>query len=186
MTESFRHLLAARVLVIDPRPVVRVGLASLCRSEGVGMVSEAADGAQALALLQARHFDVVVLPADLPERMRVALAAQRRGQAWVVGLGDGDAPVGGVDALVTLASPAERVLAAVSQGLPLGDDADAGRLSADERDVLRLLQGGLPVADVAGTLKLPAGTVHRIIRRIQHKLGVRRADDLSPKRLALP
>lgn len=51
-----------RVLLVDDQPLVRVGLRRILASEpGVEVVAEAADGAEALALLREHTVDVVVM-----------------------------------------------------------------------------------------------------------------------------
>ena len=55
-----------RVLLVDDHPVVRTGLRALLAGfDGVHVVGEAADGAQALAMLN-DQIDVVVMDIEMP------------------------------------------------------------------------------------------------------------------------
>ena len=58
----------SRVVVVDDHPVFRKGLVALLRAEGHEVVAEAADGAEAVAVVAAEHPDVVLMDLSMPLR----------------------------------------------------------------------------------------------------------------------
>lgn len=59
--------LVARVLVVDDHPMVREGLRSMLDGEGIEIVGEAANGAEAVARACELRPDVVLLDLELPD-----------------------------------------------------------------------------------------------------------------------
>lgn len=56
-----------RLLIADDHAVVRAGVASMLRETDITVVAEARDGAEALAMAQQHHPDVVLLDVRMPE-----------------------------------------------------------------------------------------------------------------------
>jgi DNA-binding response OmpR family regulator len=76
---------AARVLVVDDEPMVREVVAQYLRLDGV-QVQEAADGAEAVALLERSLPDLVVLDVMLPgvDGLEILRSLRRRGDVPVI------------------------------------------------------------------------------------------------------
>jgi two-component system response regulator YesN len=57
---------AIRVVLADEHPVVRVGIRNELRAAGIEVVGEAADGEEALRLVERLQPDVLMLDVELP------------------------------------------------------------------------------------------------------------------------
>jgi DNA-binding NarL/FixJ family response regulator len=189
-------------VIVDDWPMLRTGLAKVLTDAGGRVVTEAGDGAAALAAVRAHQPDLLVVgdhagsAAELvaralevvPELLCVALVA---GAAT-----DDLRPLlaAGVAAAVSRSVDPEelvevvgRVLAGertVSPGLvarlfdgtarppAMAEEAVSGPLTAKEREVLRLLAAGRSNADIAALLFVSAATVKTHLAHIYDKLGV--------------
>jgi DNA-binding NarL/FixJ family response regulator len=112
------HRSTARVLIIEPLPIMSLGLSCVCKRQGFAHIDQARDGYAALELLRKQSYNVIVLALNLPDRMRVALAAQRNGPTWMIGVGHQHGPFGGVDVVVSPEDPIEIMLEALDSGFP--------------------------------------------------------------------
>src|SRR5687768_9927492 len=63
---SFEEFKNCKVLLADDHSVFRLGLRALLKREGIEVVGEAADGAEALQLACNIHPDVVVMDLSMP------------------------------------------------------------------------------------------------------------------------
>ena len=95
-----------------------LGLSCACKRQGFAHIDQARDGYAALELLRKQSYNVIVLALNLPDRMRVALAAQRGGATWMIGVGHPHGPFGGVDVVVSPEDPIEMMLKALDSGFP--------------------------------------------------------------------
>jgi DNA-binding NarL/FixJ family response regulator len=178
-----------RLVVIDPQPAVRTGLALLLRGEPglvpVGAASGAHDG---LELVERQRPDVVLLEHQLLDGDGLAtcrrLRALEPAPRVVLYTADGDpalhviARVAGADGLVDKAAEPEVLFEAirrVARGgsalpavAPADLDAAAHRVESDDLALLAMLVGRTPTADVAETLRLDR---RRLGRRIERLLG---------------
>jgi DNA-binding NarL/FixJ family response regulator len=192
-----------RVFLADDERLIRQGFRKLLELDGaIAVVGEAADGAEALALVPAAAPDVLLLDVRMP---RVS------GLDVLDRLGDGRPPT----LVLTTFDDAELLLRAVRAGargflakdvsldelvaairaLARGDTwfqpaltaslrrgiearphdraALAERLTDRERDVLRLMAGGYSNREIADVLDTAEGTVKNQVSSILGKLGVR-------------
>ena len=178
-----------RVVVIDPQPAVRAGLAMLLRSEpGLVPVGSAEGARDGLELVSTQRPDVVLLDPQLHDgdglgtcrRLRALDPAPR-----VVLYSAGDEPtlpvtarVAGADGLVDkAASTAElfeaiRLVARGQTALPALDreqlDAAAHRVDAEDLALLAMLMDRTEPSDVAATLRLDR---RKVARRVERLLG---------------
>jgi DNA-binding NarL/FixJ family response regulator len=178
-----------RVVVIDPQPAVRAGLAMLLRTEpGLVPVGAAVGARDGLELVARQRPDVVLLDPQLLDgdglgtcrRLRALNPAPR----VVLYSADGDpslpvtARVAGADGLVDKAAPAEELFEAirlVARGqtwLPPLDreqlDAAAHRVDAEDLALLAMLMDRTEPSDVAATLRLDR---RKVARRVERLLG---------------
>ena len=175
-----------RIVVIDPQPAVRAGLAMMLRTEPglvpVGVALGAKDG---LELVKRQRPDVVLLDAGqlaLTRRLRALEHAPR-----VVLYSAIDDPalnvtarVAGADGLVSKEADAELLYAAlraVGRGgtaLPALDrsqlDAVAHRVEPEDLALLAMLVDRTEPADVAATLRLNPRKLARRIERLLARL----------------
>lgn len=178
-----------RVVVIDPQPAVRAGLAMLLRTEpGLVPVGSAVGARDGLELVSRQRPDVVLLDPHLLDadglgtcrRIR-ALDPAPRVVLYSAG-GEPSLPVtarvAGADGLVDKAAPAEalfdaiRLVARGQTALPPLDreqlDAAAHRVDSDDLALLAMLMDRTEPSDVAATLRLDR---RKVARRVERLLG---------------
>src|SRR3954470_7365301 len=183
-----------RIVVIDPEPAVRAGLAMLLRAEpGLVPVGSAAGAQDGLELVTRQRPDVVLLDPQLLDadglgtcrRLRALDPAPR----VVLYSADADpslpvtARVAGADGLVDKAARREelyeaiRVVARGGSAPPPLDraqlDAAAHRVEPDDLALLAMLVDGTSPADVAETLHLARRRVGRRTERVLGRLRAR-------------
>jgi two-component system, NarL family, response regulator NreC len=157
---------APSVLIVDRHALVRRALRALLRGDGdLRVVAEAPDVGRALAGLGTYRPDVVLIgpgdaDASVIARLRAATAAAR-----VVVVTDRPCRCGHAALRVPEDAPAHLLRAAV-RGAP----GTAERLSARERDVLRLVGFGHTNPEIAVCLGLSVRTVEAHRARLQRKL----------------
>jgi DNA-binding NarL/FixJ family response regulator len=188
-----------RVVVVDDHPVVRHGLTAILRYEqGIEVVGDAADGAEAVRVILEQRPDVVLLDLRLPKLSGIEVMRQVRAQApevrfLVLTTYDTDEYIGPALAvgaqgyLLKDATPDElaRGVRSLVQGRAALEPGVAARvlermaegergedLSARELEVLRLLVAGVSNKTIAARLNLSENTVKSHISHIFGKLGV--------------
>jgi signal transduction histidine kinase/DNA-binding NarL/FixJ family response regulator len=196
-----------RVLVLDPQPVVRAGIARLLAQAGLGLevVGETASVAQALVLRETGEADVVVAglrlgtghASDLLAVTDLLAGRGRTAVLFLAGPGDDDLIVAalragahgcldqGVDgpALAQAVAAAGRGQAVVSaitlQRLHqgLGEDLTAP-LTVREREVRALVETGLPDKAIAAQLAISVKTVEKHVSSLLRKSGVHNRTEL--------
>ena len=182
-----------RVVVIDPQPAVRAGLAMMLRTEpGLVPVGSAVGASDGMKLVERQRPDVVVLDPHLLDgdglgttrRLRMLDPAPR--VVLYSASGDRSLPVtarvAGADGLVDKAAPAEELFEAIRMvargvdALPPLDreqlDAAAHRVEPEDLALLAMLVDRTEPAEVAATLRLDR---RRMARRIERLLGRLRA-----------
>jgi DNA-binding NarL/FixJ family response regulator len=193
-----------RVVLADDHTLLRQGIRKILEGEpGIEVVAEAADGDQALALVQAhRDLDVLVLDLKMPGRdamtvLREAKAAAPRLRLVVLTMHAGQEYVAravraGADAYLLKDSAVQDLVAAVRAvvdggsyfspaiqhhlaGLVRGGPGDTSRqaLTDREREVLTWLARGLSSREVAGQLGISVRTVETHRANLMTKLGVK-------------
>jgi DNA-binding NarL/FixJ family response regulator len=189
-----------RVLLADDHGFYRSGLRSMLAAEGLD-VSEARNGRAAIELVAAARPDVVLMDLHMPEMSGVeatrVLAATTAVPVVMLTISADDGDVveavrAGARGYVLKDASLEEILAAV-RAAAAGDawvsprvagpllarvrtqpDAPppAAELSARERQVLRLIAGGLDNAAIGREMHLSDGTVRKYVSSILAKLGV--------------
>lgn len=183
-----------RVVVIDPQPAVRAGLAMLLRTEpGLVPVGAAMGAHDGLELASRQRPDVVILDPQLLDgdglgtcrRLR-ALDPAPRVVLYSAG-GDPSLPVtarvAGADGLVDKAAPAEELFEAIrmvargASALPPLDreqlDLAAHRVDSEDLALLAMLVDRTEPADVAATLRMDkrklSGRIERVLGRLRSR-----------------
>ena len=188
-----------RVVVVDDHWVVRQGLRLfLAQQDGIEVVGEAADGEEALAVVDALRPDVVLMDLLMP-RLDGVEAIRRIRERWprvaVVALTtvvEGESVVRAIaagatgyllketrgDALVTAVRGAAEGRVELSPeaarrlATAIRPGAAAEPLTRREREVLGLLAEGLPNRQIAARLGIGEKTVKAHVTHVMEKLGV--------------
>jgi len=171
-----------RIVVIDPQPAVRAGLAMMLRTEPglvpVGVASSADDG---LELVERQRPDVVLLDASSLALTRKLRALEHPPRVVLYAAVEDDAlgvmaRVAGADGLVSKTAEADALYAAlraVGRGgtaLPAlsrdAMDAAAHRVQPEDLALLAMLVDRTEPAEVAATLRLNPRKMARRIERL--------------------
>lgn len=187
-----------RVVLADDHPVVREGLRGMLAAEqDIGVVAEAASGAEAVAMAARHQPDVVLMDLRMPHGDGVAataaiLSATPGMRVVVLTTYETDADIvraveaGAVGYLLKDASTAElgNAIRAAARGETVLAPSVAGRLvthvrkprrdllSGRETEVLALVARGLTNAEIGGELFISEATVKTHLLRSFAKLGV--------------
>lgn len=186
-----------RVLIVDDHPMFRDGLRQLLDGDGFRVVGEAADGREALAVLDSVGADVVLMDLRMPrmgglpaiERIRSAAPGVR---VLVLSTYDTEADVvpamtaGAGGYLLKDASRSElrEAVSAVARGETVLSRTAAGHLAGHVREptallkpreleVLRLVARGCTNREAARELFVSEATVKAYLLRVYDRLGAR-------------
>jgi DNA-binding NarL/FixJ family response regulator len=183
-----------RIVVVDPQPAVRAGLAMMMRTEpGLVPVGAATGAGDGLELIERQRPDVVLLEPQLLDGDGLAVCRRIRSLQHparvVLYTAENDstlhvtARVAGADGLVQkTATPATlfeaiRVVARGGEALPKIEraelDAAAHKVEPDDLALLAMLMDRTSPADVADTLHLDRRKVGRRIERLLVRLRAR-------------
>ena len=193
-----------RIVLADDHTLVRSGIRRILEAQaGLEVVAEAADGAEALALVQQLVPDVLVLDLNMPgtdgiDVLRAVKGAARAPRVVVLTMHAGREYVaramkGGADAYLLKDSAVQDLVAAIEAvvdgrrffspaiqqlmaELIRGDGvAPTGvqALTDREREVLTWLARGLSSKEVAERLAISVRTVETHRANLMHKLGVK-------------
>jgi DNA-binding NarL/FixJ family response regulator len=189
------------VAIVEDHALVREGLRRILESEpSLEIAGEAADAAEAFALVERTRPDVALVDLTLgegdgiplvrglgvryPGMRTVAVTMHRDGetvrQAFLAGAaGYVVKGASGADLISAIRAVArgERYVHSAVAGVMVADSLrwlrHGQRLSPREREVLRLLAAGRTAVDVGRVLGISAHTVRRHIANLMTKLGVR-------------
>ena len=183
---------SVRVVIADDHPVVRSGIRDmLTAADGITVVGEAEDGAEALQLTRDEHPDVLLLDVEMPERsgVEVAQALQSESsttrllalssyddQEYVRGLLEN-----GAAGYLTKENAPELIIEAVravARGevrwfvQPSPAQPDSPDLTSREKEILQVMARGLSNDEIAEELHLAESTIRKHATNIYRKLGV--------------
>jgi DNA-binding NarL/FixJ family response regulator len=193
---------ALRIVLADDHQLFREGLRGMLESDGMVVVGEAADGAQAVALVRELQPDVVVMDLNMgsssglealgkvasgnPEvRVVVLTVSTDRGDvlralaAGARGYLLKDAPANQFTTGVRQAAEGQIVLSSDVAGALQAHGCsgvqgvrDSAALTPRETEVLRLIADGVDNVSIGRELSISPHTVKRYVKNIFEKLGV--------------
>jgi DNA-binding NarL/FixJ family response regulator len=187
-----------RVVVADDHPVVRAGIVGLLQTaEGIEVVAQAGDGAEAVEAALRHRPDLVLLDLQMPrmdgvEATRRILGATREVRVLVLTTYESDESIlraieAGASGYLLKAAPEEEILAGVRSvaagGVALAprmaallvsrvQSPAAATLSRRESEVLQLVADGLSNPAIAKRLFLSEATVKTHLLHVFEKLKV--------------
>jgi DNA-binding NarL/FixJ family response regulator len=191
-----------RILVVDDHSVVRQGIKQIVAdSPDIEIVGEAASGQEALDLVRARAFDVVILDIAMPDRggldvlrelkaekpaLKVVVLSMYPEEQYAIRslrdgasayLTKGSPPEELILAIRTVASGKRYITPAVADRLATYIEDSSQRpphetLSDREMEVLVLIGSGKQVSDIAEELNLSTKTVSTYRSRILLKMNM--------------
>ena len=193
--------MAIRVLIADPQPIFRAGLARMILQDAdLQLAGETADGCAALEAIRRVRPDVAVLDVELPRldgrRVLNAVIRDRLATKIVLLTADVrpdvafDALAAGAHACLSKRAPADAVLDAirrvvagdvalceelqtvVAREIRLRHHDQPGLLTAREHQVLALMADGLNSPAIGRRLHVAPTTVKGYTARIYERLGV--------------
>jgi DNA-binding NarL/FixJ family response regulator len=182
------------VLIVDDHEVVREGLRlSLSRAPHIRVIGEAGDGETALALVQRRNPDVVIMDVRMPgmdgleatkmivsqvpdasvliftafsERSLLARGLESGAKGYILK----EAPHDTLLRAIELVAKGEGYVDPALMPAFLSGKDQTDMLTAREREILQLLADGMSNADVASKLFISQETVKSHVRHILAKL----------------
>ena len=186
---------AIRILVVEDHPIVRQGLVALLNVvDGVEVVGEAADGAEAVKEFEARHPDVTLIDLRLPKMSGVEViqrirAAHAHARFIVLTTYDGDEDIyralqAGARAYLLKGMTVEVLISAIRSvhagksiippaiAQKLAERMSTEQLTQREQDVLEEIVRGKSNKEIGAALEISEATVKTHINNLLGKLGV--------------
>lgn len=198
-----------RVLIVDDHAIVRHGLRRILDdAHGMSVVGEAANGFEALKLMNTEKWDIVLLDISMPEKngidtLKQIMDRSKLAKVLILSMYPEDqyavrlmkagasgyltketAPEQLVDAIRTVMAGKKHISPNLSELLLQECGAASGKsphemLSDREYQVLRLIGSGKKVSEVAETLSLSVKTVSTYRTHILEKMKLRNNAELT-------
>lgn len=198
-----------RVLIVDDHAIVRQGLRRILEdSKGLKVGGEAANGVEALKMMRAEKWDVVLLDISMPEKngidtLKQIMERNKGAKVLILSMYPEDqhavrlmkagasgyltketAPEKLVEAIRTVVSGKKHISPMLSELLLLECGNNSGKLpheilSDREYQVLRLIGSGKSVSDVAETLSISVKTVSTYRTHILEKMKLKNNAELT-------
>lgn len=183
------------VMLVDDHTMLRQGLRRSLEHEGLEVVAEASNGAEAVRLALSARPDVVLMDVSMPDvdgieatrqlmradaRQRVVMltmhvdrdVVERSVKAGAVGYITKDSSVKEVVMAVRMAADGDRILSPrVARALDAQPASDDALLSPREEELLQYIADGLGSAEVAERMCISPKTVKNHLASIYDKLG---------------
>lgn len=183
------------VMLVDDHTMLRQGLRRSLEHEGLDVVAEASNGAEAVRLALSARPDVVLMDVSMPDvdgieatrqlmradaRQRVVMltmhvdrdVVERSVKAGAVGYITKDSSIKEVVMAVRMAADGDRILSPrVARALDAQPASDDALLSPREEELLQYIADGLGSAEVAERMCISPKTVKNHLASIYDKLG---------------
>lgn len=188
-------IMPIRLLIIDPQPLIRLGLmTATVRDSDIEVVGQASTGDEGLAMFQEKKPDVTLLSLRLPDMcaaddLNRFFEIEPAAKIIVLAEGAGDAEINasiesGAAGFLSGQASVEDLLngirkvhegsryieKSITETLATADLQE--KLTASESDVLHKLVGGMSNAEIAFALDISENTVKTHVRHIFEKMGV--------------
>jgi len=197
-----------RVLIVDDHAIVRQGLRRILEeADGMNVEGEAANGIEALKMMRAAEWDIVLLDISMPEKngidtLKQIMDRNKEAQVLVLSMYPEDqyavrmmkagasgyltketAPEQLVKAIRTVVAGKKYISPTLAELLLLECGADSGKppheiLSDREYQVLRLIGSGKKVSEIAAMLSLSVKTISTYRAHILDKMNLKNNAEL--------
>jgi DNA-binding NarL/FixJ family response regulator len=197
-----------RVLIVDDHAIVRQGLRRILEeADGMNVEGEAANGIEALKMMRAAEWDIVLLDISMPEKngidtLKQIMDCNKEAQVLVLSMYPEDqyavrmmkagasgyltketAPEQLVKAIRTVVAGKKYISPTLAELLLLECGADSGKppheiLSDREYQVLRLIGSGKKVSEIAAMLSLSVKTISTYRAHILDKMNLKNNAEL--------
>ncbi len=197
-----------RVLIVDDHAIVRQGLRRILEeADGMNVEGEAANGIEALKMMRAAEWDIVLLDISMPEKngidtLKQIMERNKEAQVLVLSMYPEDqyavrmmkagasgyltketAPEQLVKAIRTVVAGKKYISPTLAELLLLECGADSGKppheiLSDREYQVLRLIGSGKKVSEIAAMLSLSVKTISTYRAHILDKMNLKNNAEL--------
>ena len=197
-----------RVLIVDDHAIVRQGLRRILEeADGMDVEGEAANGIEALKMMRAAEWDIVLLDISMPEKngidtLKQIMDRNKEAQVLVLSMYPEDqyavrmmkagasgyltketAPEQLVKAIRTVVAGKKYISPTLAELLLLECGADSGKppheiLSDREYQVLRLIGSGKKVSEIAAMLSLSVKTISTYRAHILDKMNLKNNAEL--------
>ncbi|HLP97061.1 MAG TPA: response regulator transcription factor [Sideroxyarcus sp.] len=198
-----------RVLIVDDHAIVRHGLRRILdEAKGIKVGGEAANGVEALKMMRAEKWDVVLLDISMPEKngidtLKQIMDRNRETKVLILSMYPEDqyavrlmkagasgyltketAPEQLVEAIRTVIAGKKHISPTLAELLLQECSSDSGKspheiLSDREYQVLRLIGSGKKVSEVAAALSLSVKTVSTYRAHILEKMKLKNNAELT-------
>jgi DNA-binding NarL/FixJ family response regulator len=198
-----------RVLIVDDHAIVRQGLRRILEeAKGLNVGGEAANGVEALKMLRAEKFDVVLLDISMPEKngidtLKVIMERDKSARVLILSMYPEDqyavrlmkagasgyltketAPEQLVEAIHNVVAGKKHISQSLAELLLQECGLDSGKpphknLSDREYQVLRMIGSGKQVSEIAELLSLSVKTVSTYRAHILEKMKLKNNAELT-------
>lgn len=198
-----------RVLIVDDHAIVRQGLRRILdEAQGMAVGGEAVNGLEALKMIRAEKFDVVLLDISMPEKngidtLKQIMDGDREARVLILSMYPEDqyavrlmkagasgyltketAPEQLVEAIRRVVAGKKHISPSLAELLLQECGADSGKqpheiLSDREYQVLRMLGSGKKVSEIAEVLTLSVKTVSTYRTHILEKMKLKNNAELT-------
>ncbi len=193
-----------RAVIVDDHPLARMAIKNLLESEGISVIDEAGDGAEALLQVAQHQPDVVIVDVDIPIMSGIEVVEKLRKQQFsqiiIVVSAKNDLFYGkrsadaGANAFISKKEGMTNIIAAVHAaqhgysyfpfslngfvGSLSSEQEMLGSLSSQEIKVMRSLLSGADNMQIAAAMFISNKTVSTYKSRLMEKLGCSSLADL--------
>lgn len=184
-------------LIVDDHPLALMAIKTLLEKQGIAVVGEAHDGAQAMLLVEKHHPDLVIIDVDIPLMSGIEVVEKLRSLAFtciiIVVSAKNDLFYGkrsldaGANAFISKKDGMPNIIAAINATLngygyfPLSFNTLTGSLpseqqmlqslSSQEIKVMRYILNGTDIMSIASEMYLSNKTISTYKSRLMEKLN---------------
>ncbi|MFM5781527.1 response regulator [Aeromonas caviae] len=195
-----------KVLIVDDHPIVRMAIRFLVEKEGLLVIAETGDGAEALFLVEQHYPDILIIDVDITSLNGIEVVKKLRSNSFpgiiiVISGKNSDlyssrSAISGADGFISKKNNLHDLATAIKAAqsgysyfplkrfesqhaqLSLDDHEKLSKLSSQEFQVFQYVIKGLGNTNIATLMKISSKTVSTYKSRLMDKLGCKSQLDL--------